>query len=140
MQGEDEFARELSERPNSTVYKTVYDSTKEPWRGSEARRVAEHIASRTTTFGDDVSDFALRKTVLAESDDILAFQRQHPKMYHLLTDRKMVADTRFRSALSAMLCIRDKVDSGSMKDGKEADALATSGIMRALNVDMSKLG
>ena len=66
-----------------------------------------------------------------EEEEVLHFQRCHPKLYYILTDRKVVGEPRFRQALGAMLSVRDKVDAGEV-EGKEADAMATSGIVAAL--------
>ena len=126
----DEHLRALAEKPYTTVYKTEYDTVREPWKAADARRVAEHIAARTTSFGEETSDFALRKALL-EEEEVLHFQRCHPKLYYILTDRKVVGEPRCRQALGAMLSVRDKVDAGEV-EGKEADAMATSGIVAAL--------
>jgi hypothetical protein len=126
----DEHLRDLADKPNTTVYKTEYDTVREPWKAADARRVAERIAERTASFGDEASDFALRKALL-EDEEVLRFQRCHPKLYYLLTDRKMVGEPRFRQALGAMLTVRDKVEAGQV-EGMEADAMATSGIVAAL--------
>jgi hypothetical protein len=128
---EKERLDKLSQQPNTTVFKTEYDSIHDPWEAKRLRGVAERVAKRVTEFGEDVSDFKVRKTCL-EDEDVLNFQRQHPKLFWLLTDREMVKDTRFRQALGAMFNVKEKVENGEIEEGRDADALATSSIVSAL--------
>lgn len=126
----EEQLRRLADRSDTVVYKPTYASVHEPWKATDARRVAEYIASKTSSFGEETSDFALRKALL-EEEEVLKFQRCHPKLYYMLTDRQMVGEPRFRQALGAMLSVRDKVDEGSVGED-EANAMATSGVLAAL--------
>ena len=128
---EKERLEELSQRPNTTVYKTEYDSSHEPWEAKRLRNVAEMLARRVADFDESVSDFKLRKTCM-EDGEVLLFQRNHPKLFWLLTDRKMVSDKRFKLALGAMFKVKEKVENGDVQGGRDADALATSGIVSAL--------
>ena len=121
----------LSEQDNTTVFKTEYDCHHEPWNAQRLRGVAEHVAKIVTETNANVNDFRLRKTCL-EDKEILAFQRHHPQLFWLLTDRSMVTDTRFQQALAAMLQVKEKVERGDVQEGRDADAMATSGIVAAL--------
>ena len=128
---EKERLDKLSQQPNTTVFKTEYDSRHEPWEAKRLRRLAEKVAKRVTEFEGDVSDFKIRKACM-EDEEVLNFQRQHPKLFWLLTDRKMVKDKRFQQALGAMLTVKEKVENGDVQEGRDADALATSSIVAAL--------
>ena len=128
---EKERLEKLSQTPNTTVFTTSYDKTHEPWSSSRARSVAERVAQRVTEFGDDVSDWQVRKRC-TDDPEVLEFQRTHPKLYWMLTDRKMVSDKRFQQALGAMLKVREKVERGEVAEGRDADAMATSSVVSAL--------
>jgi hypothetical protein len=67
-----------------------------------------------------------------QDEEVLDFQRQHPQLFWLLTDRKMVNDKRFQQALGAMFKVKEKVENGDIQEGHDADALATSSIVSAL--------
>lgn len=128
---ERERLEELSQRPNTTVFTPSHDQQREPWKSSRLRGVMESLAERVTTFEASASDFAVRKACLDDAE-ILAFQREHPKFYHLLTDRAMYKDPRFRNAVRSMLGVREQVESGAVAEGQEADARATSAVVQAL--------
>lgn len=128
---EEERLKRLAATPNTTVFKTEYGEAHEAWKVDRLRGVAETIAARTTEFDADASAFQLRKRLM-QDEDVLTFQRAHPKLFWMLTDRTMVGDARFRQALGAMFTVREKVERGEVEDGRDADALATSGIVSAL--------
>lgn len=128
---ERERLEKLAEQPNTTVFKNDYDSTHEAWKATRLRGISERVAKRVTEFSGDVSDFQVRKQCLDDAE-VLEFQRHHPKLYWLLTDRTMVKDMRFRRALGAMFEVRKKVERGDISEGRDADALATSSIVSAL--------
>lgn len=121
----------LSQQPNTTVFKTEYDATHTAWKSKRLRTVAEGLASRVTAFGEDVSDFQVRKRCL-DDPEVLRFQREHPKLYWMLTDRRMVRDSRFQQALGGMFRVREQVEAGVLTEGRDADAMATSSIVTAL--------
>lgn len=125
---EDERLRELASRPNTTVYTPKHDFVHEPWRAERLRPLLERIAARVCTFDESVCDFAVRKACL-EDPDVRSFQRQHPKLYWLVTDRKMVTDANFQKILGGFLAVRDRVECGEVAEGHEADALATQAVV-----------
>lgn len=128
---EKERLKRLSEQPNTTVFRAEFEATNEPWAASRLREVSERIAKQVTDLDDSYSDFRVRKLCLADNE-VLRFQRQHPKLFWMLSDRKMVRDTRFQKALGAMFTIRERVEQGEVADGHDADAIATSSIVAAL--------
>lgn len=128
---EQERLKELAAQPNTTVYQTEFTDRHDAWKGDKLRGIVEGLAKRVAEADESMSDFQLRKQCL-DDEQVLAFQRRHPHMYHMLTDRAFVKDTRFRQAIGAMLTLRERVDSGSLRDGDEADALAMSSIVAAL--------
>lgn len=128
---ERERLKQLSQQPNTTVFKTEYDSKHDAWESSRLRGIVEAVAQRVTGFAEDVSDFEVRKTCIQDKE-VLAFQRDHPQLFWLLTDRKMVRDRRFQQALGAMLTVKEKVEKGDVQGGRDADALVTSSIVSAL--------
>ena len=123
----------LAARPNTSVYTVKHDSVDEPWKMERLRPVLSTIARRVASFGDDVDDFVVRKTCMSEDAEVLAFQRKHPKLYWLVTDRALMRQERYRNALGGLLGVRDRVESGALPEGQEADATATSTVMAALN-------
>ena len=129
---EQERLEELSQRPNTTVFKAEYESTHEPWKADRLRKVCEHLARRVLEFEEGCSDFKVRKVCMSEDEEVLQFQRSHPKLFWMVTDRKMVTDDRFKMALAAMFRVREQVEKGKLQDGRDADAMATTGIMSAL--------
>ena len=79
----------------------------------------------------DASDFAFRKACLQE-EEVLLFQRRHPQLYWMVTDREKMREQRYRSAVSALLEVRRRVERGEVKEGEEADAAATRVVIDAL--------
>jgi hypothetical protein len=126
--------QQLADRPNTTVLSVEHDFKHEPWSSERLRGVLEPLVERVCACGHDVDDFVLRKQCL-EDADVLAFQRQHPKFYYLLTDRKLMLDTRSRTAVTGMLYVREQVDRGIIQEGHDADAMATRTVLSALHHD-----
>ena len=73
----------------------------------------------------------MRKTCL-DDPEVLAFQRRHPKFYWLLTDRALVKTTGLRDVVRGFLAVRERVESGEVVEGRDADALATRAVLTAL--------
>lgn len=132
---ENERLRKLSERPDATVLTVKHDFINDPWPEERLRNVMEPLVVRVLTFGEEVSDFAVRKKCMEDSE-VLEFQRRHPKMYWMLTDRKVMRDERSRKAITAMLYIRRQVDAGGVTEGEEADAMATKTVLAALQSEL----
>lgn len=126
-----EKLRQLAEEPNTTVYEPTHDYRGDPWPAHRLREVTERIAAKVTAYGDDVTDFRVRKDCLKDPD-ILEFSHTHPKLFGKLTDRAILKDPRFRDSFSFMLHVRDKVDAGSVTEGRDADAMATNGVIKIL--------
>lgn len=124
---EEERLRELASRPNTTVYRAQHDDVDEAWKVATLRPVIERLTARVKAFGDDVSDFTVRKECL-DDEEILAFQRRHPNMYWMLTDRKMVADANFVKIMHDFVRVRQRVERGDI-GSQEADALATEAVL-----------
>lgn len=128
-----ERLQELSQRPNTTVLTVQHDEKHDPWPAARLRGVMETITKRTLSTPDDAHDFALRKQLLTDDPEILAFQRQHPKFYWLLTDRAIMREKKSRDAVTGMLFIRDEIEHGRVAEGQEADGMATRTVLEALN-------
>ena len=128
---ENERLRKLTEQKNTTVLGVEHDFITDPWPEKRLRDVMEPLVARVLAFGDDVSDFTLRKTCMMDPE-VLAFQRQHPKMYWMLTDRTVMRDERSRKAITGMLYVRKQVESGAVTEGRDADAMATKTVLAAL--------
>lgn len=128
--------RELSERPNTTVLTVDHTQTHEPWTVARLRPMMERLATRVAGFDASIDDFRVRKACLEGDEEVLAFQRQHPKLYWLLTDRSMVREKRFREAVAAMLAVRERVERGEVEGGRDADAMATRAIVAALQQEV----
>ena len=134
---EKERLKELSEKPNTTVLTADHEFKHDPWKASTLRPLLEGLATRVTTeFKESDSDFLVRKRCL-EDPKVKDFQRQHPQLYWMLTDRKMVSDPRFKGALAGMLHVREKVDRGEVEEGQAADAMATTCVMSALGAGVT---
>jgi hypothetical protein len=121
---------ELAARPNTVVYEASHDVVAEPWSAERAKAVMESVVKRVLAFDYAVSDFCVRKTCL-DDPEALAFQRRHPKLYWLLTDRALMRQDKYRSALTALLAVRGRVEAGSVST-EEADAVATRTVLGAL--------
>ena len=122
-----EKLEELASRPRTTVYDVVHDFKSDPWPAERARKVMESVARRLKEeFSDEerFSDFAVRKKCM-EDEEVLAFQRQHPKLYWMITDREKMKNETYRGVISSLLELRKRVDDGSLQSGEEADATAT---------------
>tara|TARA_B110001452_G_C15229624_1_gene426009 strand:- start:1658 stop:2080 length:423 start_codon:yes stop_codon:yes gene_type:complete len=132
---ENERLRKLSEKKNTTVLTVEHDFINDPWPEPRLRNVMEPLVARVLTFDDSVSDFTLRKTCMDDSE-VLEFQRQHPKMYWMLTDRKIMSDERSRKAITGMLYVRKQVESGAVTEGHDADAMATKTVLAALQSEI----
>ena len=122
---------ELSERPNTTVLTVEHDFVNEPWPVSRLRPLLERLAKRVTEFPDETDDFVVRKTCL-DDPEVLEFQRMHPKLYWMLTDRKLVKEEKFRNAVNGLLLVRRKVEVGEVESGQEADGMATQTVLASL--------
>lgn len=132
---ENERLRRLSEKGNTTVLTVQHDFINDPWSERRLRDVMEPLVARVLSFDGSVSDFTLRKTCM-EDPEVLAFQRQHPKMYWMLTDRTIMGDERSRKAITGMLYVRKQVESGAVAEGQEADAMATKTVLAALQSEI----
>lgn len=122
-----EKLEELASRPNTTVYDVVHDFKADPWPVERCRKVMEKIASRLTeefADRDKFSDFGLRKEMMKE-EEILSFQRRHPKLYWMITDREKMSNETYRGVISSLLELRQRVEDGTLEEGEEADATAT---------------
>lgn len=128
-----EHLRDLSQRPNTTVLDVEHDIRNEPWSAARLRGVMESITARVMDTPDTVDDYTLRKTLLTGDNEMLAFQRQHPKFYWLLTDRTVMKEQKSRDAITGMLHVRDEIERGNVTDDHEADAMATRTIIQSLS-------
>ena len=129
---QEEHLRKLAERPNTTVYTVQHDRVAEPWPAARLRRVMEDLVGRALAYGDEVCDFRVRKELI-EDPEALAFYRAHPKMFHMITDRAVMREPHFRSAITGLLHVRDEVERGRVAEGHDADAMATRTVMTALS-------
>ena len=126
--------QELANKPNTTVFTVNHDQITTAWKAERVAVVLESLACRLQTEFEDTtqfSDFYVRKKCL-EDKEVLDFQRQHPKLYWMVTDREKMKDDKYRAAVSALLEVRRRVERGDVKDGEEADAAATRTIVDAL--------
>lgn len=122
----------LASKPNTTVYKREFDRYHEPWQVERLRTVLSCLVKRVLTFDEAyVTDFAVRKACL-DDPETLAFQRDHPKLYWLATDRALMRDEQKRNVLLALLQVRERDERGEFKEPCEADAAATAVVMRGL--------
>ena len=129
---ETERLRQLSEKKNTTVLTVQHDFVHDPWPEPRLRGVMEPLVARVLAFDPSVSDFAVRKACIADAPEVLAFQRRHPKMYWMLTDRAVMRDERSRKAITGMLYVRKQVETGAVAEGHDADAMATKTVLAAL--------
>ena len=124
--------RDKANQPNTTVYETTYTSTHTPWTSATLRPLLERLATRVTAFAPDVDDFVVRKTCL-DDPEVCRFQKAHPKLYWMVTDRAVICKPENRQAISALVELRAKVERGELRDGEEANAAATQAVLAALN-------
>ena len=128
-----EHARKLKEKnPNAQVMTVEHDFVNEPWEVKRLHTAFEKVAQRIfNDFPPDTSDFVVRKKLL-DDPEILALQRQHPRLYWTLTDRRLMADEHYRSVLRAMLKVRRQVETGQIPNNQKSDVAATNEIVAAL--------
>lgn len=129
-----EKLKKLAEKPNTTVFTVKHDHIAEAWPIKRVRNVLESIAKKITgeySDAESFSDFAVRKECMKDPE-VLAFQRQHPKLYWMVTDREKMKEPKYRAAVSALMEVRTRVERGQIKEGEEADAAATRTIIDAL--------
>lgn len=124
---------ELASRPNTSVMEVQHDFINEPWKVERLRVVMTDIVERALSTDVEVDDFTVRKQLITDHPEILEFQRQHPKLYYLLTDRSIMRDEKSQNAIKAMLEVRTQVEEEKIQDSKEADALATKVVIAALS-------
>ena len=122
---------ELASRPNTTVYKAVHDTHRDPWPVARLRPVLSRLVERVLGFPTDTSTFTIQKTCL-DDPEVLDFYRGHNKMYTMLTDPALMRDQKSRTTIMAMLDVRARVESGEVVGEDEANALATRQIATAL--------
>jgi hypothetical protein len=129
-----EKLKKLAEKPNTTVFTVKHDEVTTAWSYKRVRKVVESIAKRIQSEFSDTegfSDFRVRKECMKDPE-VLAFQRQHPKLYWMVTDREKMKEQKYRDVVGAMIELRHRVESGQVKEGTEADATATRVITDAL--------
>ena len=121
----------IANNPNAVVLQTRYDHVRDPWPIEKVRAVVKRIDDLRGDVdpGEDV--FAFRKACIKE-EDILEFQRRHPKMFYMLTDLEKMQVPRYRNAISALIEVRGGVERGAIASG-EADAAATRVVMENLS-------
>ena len=130
---------ELSSRKNTTVLDVTHDTVRDPWPVSRLRAVMESITSSTVgAKEEEETDFARRQRLMTDDEEVLSFQRLHPKMYWMLTDRSMMRSKQHRDAITGMLYVQQQVENGSVSAGQEADAMATRTVLAALGTKESR--
>ena len=122
---------DLADRPNTKVYDVKFDSEREAWPADKLRASLERLMSTFRAIPEDVDPFRARKQCL-EDPQILEFQRAHPRVFWMCTDRAVNGTEEFRKILSAFLALREKVDAKAIVDDNEANALATKAVMQIL--------
>ena len=123
---------DLSNRKNTQVLKVEHDFVNDPWPVKRVKPVMERIVNEVLSFEKGKNEFEMRKEILSIDDEILAFQRQHPQLFWLITDKEVVRKKSSITALNAMLSVREKEENGSLQR-EEADAMATSSVIAALS-------
>lgn len=128
------YAEKLQrDNPNAEVLELSHDATHEPWSVRDLNNVFENIVGRIfSDFSDTDSDFTVRKTLITDDKCILKFQRDHPRLYYVLTDRKLMADRKYRSTICNMLRVRAEIECGRCPGDERGDAVATQAIMNSL--------
>lgn len=122
---------ELASRPNTVVYEPVHDRVAEPWKVASLRPLCERLVARVLGFAADTDHFVVAKTCLDDAE-VLEFQRAHPKMYWMMTDRALMAERKYRDAITGLLFVREEVERGAVAEGNDADAMATKAVVAAL--------
>jgi hypothetical protein len=123
--------------PRAKVLELSHDSVREPWPSDRLERVFNSIVRRIYEFPADSHDFTVRKSLLAEGE-ILEFQRAHPRLYYVLTDRAMMRETRYRDVLKKMLLLRQGVETGGVAADERADAVATQIVVSSLRAGQER--
>ena len=117
------------ENPNAEIYEVKHDRIQEPWKVDRLQKIFKKIVTRVLEFDESTNDFVIRKTLLQDAD-ILEFQRGHPRLYYVLTDRNVITQEKYAKLVNKMLLLRQSMD-GSPPD-ERVDAMATNLIVSSL--------
>ena len=135
-----EHLSRLASQPNTDVLKVEYDSHHQPWKANNVKHISNLIYKYSNSEETRNMDaFKFRKHCLNDTT-ILDFQRKHPKMFWVLTDRELMKNTKYQKAISELIDLRSRIDNKTLTDGQEADALATKVVMQALgDIDLDRM-
>ena len=132
MEAKQQYAERIhKEDPRAEIYEVTHDRVQEPWESRRLERIFNKIVTKVFEFEESTNDFTVRKTLL-EDADILEFQRGHPRLYYVLTDRKLLREEKYKNVLKNMLLLRQRVERESLASDERTDAMATNVIISSL--------
>lgn len=121
----------LAARPNTTVFETKHTDVQPPWPAERIEAALRTLEARARDEAQPTDDLVYRKACV-QDPELDAFERRHPQLFWMATDRKQVQNGQARTIIQGMLALRRQVDDGTLQDGPEADALATRLVMKVL--------
>lgn len=133
-----ERMRKIAEREGATVLETTFSKRIEPWAPDKVRAVWDKIDRVGATHANIADDIKYRKALL-QHEDILEFQRCHQKLFWTMTDRQLMTQPHYRSAIAAMLGVRDRVVAGELSEDA-ANAESSSAVLEALTASQTRAG
>lgn len=102
----DEKLQELSEQPNTVVYKPTHDVTFTPWPASKVSTAVDDIVKLTKTLKEKtaIDEACQNQPLLAEFSD------KYKTMYSNLTNENFVADVENIRVLKRIILLKAAVD------------------------------
>jgi len=120
------------ENPRAEVMEVTHEFKHEPWKAYDLTVIFDDIVRRIfSDFHPDQADFVVRKSLL-QTPSILCFQRDHPRLYYVVTDRSLMANATYRSTLSQMLRVRKEIEAGRLPDDERGEAAGVEAIVSSL--------
>lgn len=121
----------LAEDPNTTVLKTEFTKTFQPFSAARIQKAWKTIDELTANELKDVKDEHRYRRALIKNEELLALYKTHTKMFLMLTSREQMAEPRYRAAIEAMLNVRRQVERGQLTEDR-ANVESSSAILEAL--------
>ena len=129
---EDKLA-ELSEKPNTVVYKPTHDIVFEPWPANKVSEIVDHIISITLKVktADEIDNVCMQDKLLKE------FSEKYTKIYEKLREYEFVRDTENINVIKRLILLKAAVDK-NMTTTEAAQAQVSDIALKSLSERIKK--